>query len=59
MVGSSFACPVDDHLVCKFDISEISAVEPVVLMLRVGGSPRGWFDEFLKEKKVGTWRQGL
>ena len=41
-----------DHLVCKFDISEISAVEPVVLMLRVGGSPRGWFDEFLKEKKV-------
>ena len=53
VVCSSFACPFDDHLVCKFDNSESSAVElVVVLVLRVGGSPRGWFNEFVKEKKL-------
>ena len=52
VVGSSFACLFVDHLVCKIDNSEISAVEPRVLMLRVGGSPRGWFNEKMKEKKL-------
>ena len=58
VVGSSFACLLDDHPVYKFDNSEIS-VKLGVLMLRVGGSPRGWFNEVVKEKKVGAWRQGL
>ena len=38
VVGSSFAYPFNDYPVCKFDNSEISAVELGVLMLRVGGS---------------------
>ena len=51
MVGSSFACHFGDHRVCGFDNSEISAVELGVLMLRVG-SLRGWFTEFVKERKL-------
>ena len=51
-VGSSFACPCDGHSVWKLDNSEISAVELGVLMLRVGGSLRGWFNEFVKVKKL-------
>ena len=50
VVGSSFACPSDDQPVCKFDNSEIPAVELGLLMLRLGGSLRGWFDEFVKKK---------
>ena len=44
--------PLSDHPVCKFENSEISAVELEVLMLRVGGSVRGKFNEFVKEKKL-------
>ena len=50
MVGSWCACLFDDHVVCKSDKSEISVVELGVLMLRVGGSARGWFNESVKEK---------
>ena len=57
MVGSSFACFSDDRLVCKFGNSKISSVEPEVLVLRVGGSPRGWFNEFVSENNLefGDW----
>ena len=52
MVGRSFACLSDDRLGCKSGNSKISSVEPGVLVLRVGGSPRGWFNEFVKEDKL-------
>ena len=37
-------------LLAKFTNSDISAVELVVLIWRVGRSPRGWFNEFVKEQ---------
>ena len=42
--GSSFSCLSGDRLVCKLGNNKISSVEPGVLVLRVGGSPRGWFN---------------
>ena len=49
VVGSSFACLSGDRPVYKFGNSEISSVEAGVLVLRLGGSPRGWFNEFVTE----------
>ena len=45
--------------VCKFYISGKSAVELGVVMLRIGGSLRGWFDEFVTENNLELGPQGL
>ena len=50
--GSLFACLSDDRLVCKLGNNKISSVEPGVLVFRVGGSPRGCFNEFVTENNL-------
>lgn len=45
VVNASFVCPFDDHRVCRYDNSEISAVELGILMLRVGGELVGCYDQ--------------